>query len=253
MSCRAILGCLAAAAAAVLLLLALSPGPRAAEPSRPKIDPAKGLTPKPVTIQLDKASVADALAKLQEQTGIKVEDMRQNAEDAKIKLNLSKVTFWQALEEIAKAADARVSIYQKEGQVALMDGPYRAVPLSFNGIFRIAVRRLRAERDLESDAHFYTASLEVAWEPGFRPFFLEKRPDTLVVKDDRMRELEKAEEESGRVPVEGGRFATVDLRLPPVPRTTGQLGLLKGELALIGPNKWLQFTFDEFGQIKSDP
>ncbi len=254
MSCRAILGPVAAAAAAVLLLWSLGPGPRAADEPKPKKKPvtATDLVPKTVTLPADKLTVAEALSKIAEQTGIKVEDRRENAEDVKIKLALTKAPFFQAVEEVAKAADARVSLYQMDYQVALVDGPYRAAPLSFSGIFRVGVKRLSAHRDLETDAHFYTAQLEVAWEPGFKPFFLETRPQSLVVKDDRMRDLENIEENTGRLPIEG-RTALIDVRLPPTPRTTAKLGLLKGNLALIGPSKWLTFTFEDLGKLKADP
>src|SRR6516162_4912608 len=66
----------------------------------------KELAPKLVTLQAEKIRLHDALRQLAKQTGIEVEDRRkpENVNDPDIALDLKKVTFWQALDQIAKEA-----------------------------------------------------------------------------------------------------------------------------------------------------
>jgi hypothetical protein len=203
------------------------------------------LAPKLATIQ-DSLSLDKALAELCRQTGDKnrVEDRRSKKDDTRLGLDISKLPFWQALDLIAREADARIDFYQKDGVLALVDGPYREQNVSYSGIFRVTPKRISAVRDLDGDTHYYEVSLEVAWEPKFTPFFLEPRPDSFVIQDDKKNDILPAPQGTGRVPVEG-RLASIDLRLPAISRSAKSLALLKGKLALLGPNDWLQFTFDD--------
>jgi hypothetical protein len=189
-------------------------------------------------------TLAKALAEIAKQTGNVVEDRRTNKPEEKRSIDLSNVTFWQAIEQLARDTDCRLDLYQKDGVLALVDGPYREQLVSYNGIFRTVAKRISAHKDLEADMGYYEASLEVAWEPRFKPFFIEPRPDDLVVKDDKGKDLAGAQQPGGRVPVDG-RYAMVDLRLPPAQRSVNHLSLLKGKFALLGPSKWLTFTFDD--------
>src|SRR5262249_24971295 len=158
-----------------------------AEP-KDKPDGVKPNDPKTVTITKNKILFSDALKELAAQADVTVEDRRQNRDDFNLKLDVKKAAFWQALQAIAREPDPRVSLYEQDGKLALVDG-YWALPLSFDGIFRVAVKRVQAVHDLEADGRVYEAILEVAWEPGFRPFFLETRPEKFVVLDDKKRPL----------------------------------------------------------------
>jgi hypothetical protein len=204
----------------------------------------KDLAPKTITFR-GGLPLTKALAELAKQTGNTVADRRrEDKSDPEIKLDLQKATFWQALEDIARAADLRIALYQRDGQIALVDGPYHAVPVSFSGLFRTAVKRVIAVRDLESDAHFYLAQLEVAWEPRFQPFLIETRPDALVVEDDQGHGLKIPEDGKGQAPVSGKAAVEIEVRLPALKRSAAKLRLLKGSLALIGPSKLLTVTLD---------
>jgi hypothetical protein len=205
----------------------------------------EGLAPKIVTL-VGSCTLEKALAELSKQSGNPVEDRRNNKSEANFELDLNKVPFWQALDRIARESDTRLDLYQRDGVLALVDGPYRepAAGISYNGIFRTVARTIRSQLDLDSDMATYEVNLEITWEPRFRPFFIEPRPDSLEVLDDKKQLLAGAEQNGGRVPVDG-RAASIDLRLPPIPRAARNLALLKGKLALLGPSKWLTFTFDD--------
>jgi hypothetical protein len=221
-----------------------------------KVSPAaqlkKELAPKLVTLQAEEIRLSEALNQLARQTGIEVENRsKDGADDPELKLNMKAVTFWQALDAIAKEADRRVALYQRGGTIALADGPHVQLPVCYDGLFRIVVRRITAVHDLETDRRFCVASLEIAWEPRFRPLFLEGRPQGLVVKDENKTELHADDESGGKVPVDGKTATTLELRLPAPPRKVGKLGLLKGTLTLVGPTKMLDFEFDTLAKEKA--
>src|SRR5262245_33145666 len=58
---------------------------------------------KKVTIQEKEIELSKALAEITKQTGNEVVDRRQGKDDVKIRLDLKGVTFWQALDAVAKA------------------------------------------------------------------------------------------------------------------------------------------------------
>ncbi len=240
--------------AAALLVLCLPAhllrgnGPAKSKP--PVAEIPKELEAKTITLQEKEISLSKALAELAKQTGNEVEDRRRRKDDSKIKLELKKVTFWQALDTIAKEADARVSLYERDGKIALVDGPHKLMPVSYSGLFRVAVKRIDTTLLLEPDAHFCVIYLEVAWEPRFQPLLMETKPDALVAQDDKGRALEVPEGGQGRGTVRG-RFATeIPVRLTAPHRSATALGLLKGKLRIVGPTKMLTFTFDKLAEIK---
>src|SRR5262249_6344471 len=212
----------------------------------------KNLAPKLVTIQDESIPLTKALALLEKQTGTKPRAPRQDQTDVKRRLNLEAATFWQALDAIAEQADAAIYLYRAP-DIALVDGPHAALPVSYSGIFRVAVKRLLAVRDLETDARYYVATMEIAWEPRFKPFLIDTRPQALTIKDDKNRELPPPDEGGSKVPVESPFAMTVDLRLPAIPRAVSKLNLLKGSMAVVGPTQMLEFTFDTLDVLEKNP
>jgi hypothetical protein len=243
---------------ALLGLLALClPLRRALGDDTAKAKPAeteqpKELTPKSVTLQEKEITVGKALAELAKQTGNQVEDRRQSKDKdtANIKLDLKNVTFWQALDTIAKEADARVSLYERDGKLALLDGPHQVLPVSYSGLFRVTVKRIDLNHLLESDTRTCVIYLEVAWEPRFQPLFMETRPDSLVVQDDKGRALETPEGGKGLAGVAKRLAADIQVRLPAPKRSAAHLGLFKGKLAAMGASKMLTFTFDKLAKVE---
>jgi hypothetical protein len=207
----------------------------------------KEMAPKRVTLEGDAVSLAKALEELTQQTGIVVEDRRQGKPDAKLKLVLKDVPFWQALDTVTREADARIYLYR--GKIALIDGPHRETPVSYEGIFRVALERLTAEQDFKTGSRTLLARLEIAWEPRFRPFLVDTRPQSLIIEDDKGRRLPAEEAGGGKSAVENPNAVTIDLRLPAPPRAASGLNLLKGSLGVVGPSKMAEFTFDTLDQL----
>ncbi|HEV3204559.1 MAG TPA: hypothetical protein VGY77_09255 [Gemmataceae bacterium] len=211
----------------------------------------KEIAPKTVTIQNKSITFADALKEITQQTGMKVMDRRRD-QDAlpRFALDLSKVTFWEAMDEIALKADLRISLYEREGGVAFVDGPHQTLPVSHSGVFRIAVKRLVSVRDLETEHHVWLLHLEIAWEPRFQPLFLEIQPDKLVVKDGKGVELKNIPAGSGRAPVTKPLAMETQIRVEAPSKPNDKISLLKGDMTMVGPSKMLTFTFDNLDQIQ---
>ncbi len=210
----------------------------------------KELIPKLITLQEKEITVTKALKELATQTGNQVEDHRQvRDESTKIKLDLKNVTFWQALDAIAKGADAKVSLYERDGGIALIDGPFQALPISYSGLFRLMIKRLDAIHVIEQDAHVLNIYLDVAWEPRIQPLLMDSRPDSLVVEDDKGRALEIPEGSRGMAPVGRRNVTEVPVRLTAPRRTANTLGLFKGKMVALSPGKMLSYTFDNLTKI----
>ena len=256
---------LALAALMVVSLLLEPPVSRPCSGEEPKGNAGsdtQDIAPRLVTI-CEKAIPLDrALAELTRQSGNPVEDRRRNKDrDVRLALDLNGVPFWKGLEELAMRANLRISLYQPDGKVALVDGPYQQMTLSFSGLFRVAVKQLVAVRNLETGTHTWTLHLEIACEPRFQPLFLETQPQRQVLKAsrdvargaagpvDREVTLKNLLTGSGRVPVANPLAIEALLRVEAPRQPADRISLLKGSLALVGPTKMLTFTFDDLAPI----
>jgi hypothetical protein len=252
-----LVGWLVAACAALALVLPLDGRPPQAGASgkakkKSTYQLPEELTPKLFTLQDNEVPLSRALSELARQTGNQVEDRRQAREEVKVKLDLKGVTFWPALEAIARAADVKISFSEQDGKLALSEGPYQLLPVSYQGLFRVAVRRIDAINDLESSTHQCLLYLQVAWEPRFRPLLLETQPDDLTVEDDKGHLLELPEGGKGMAPVGQRAAAEVRLRVTAPHRSAARLGVLKGTLSAMAPSKTLTFTLDKLTAIPKE-
>jgi hypothetical protein len=212
------------------------------------------LAPRTATLIGQNISLSRALADLTKQSGIAVPDRRTQRSEPKLTLELDRATFWQAVDAVARQAGAGVSPYQRDGSVALVDGPSRA-PLSYAGIFRSSLKGLVLKRDLETGAHSCTAHLEIAWEPWFRPFFLEvQRYDAEFAPDSKGKTLRVSRKGTGRQDVHGRVAVEVDppLVLPAPERSSPALTSLKGTFTVIGPTRMLTVRFDDLAKAAKD-
>src|SRR5262245_8787728 len=227
----------------VALLLALTASPVRAG------DVPKELQPRLFSFDKSKATVAEALEQLAVQTGNRVIDRRKNKTDAPLHLSVRDVPFWQALDAIAKASGAGVSLYEADGIIALVDRPGRKVTTTHGGLFRLGLRKVSLTRDEEADTHTCSLHVEIAWEPRVQPFYIElgsaTGPVTAVYAPDAKGKSRKVEL-PGRTPIPvAGRVAVEDiLHLPAPDRSSPKIDSLKGSLRAVGPTKMLTFVFD---------
>lgn len=204
---------------------------------------------KKVTLQEKEVLLSKALAEISRQTGNEVEDRRMGKEDVKIRLDLKDVTFWQALDAVAKAADANVAVFERDNKVALTDGPFQALPTSYDGMFRIRVKRMKITHNLETDTRQAVFTMEIAWEPRFQPLFIEGQADDLYIEDEKSRTVELPEPSRGQVSTSKRNAVEVDVRTNAPQRNAASLKVLKGKLTVTGPSEMLSFTWDKLAKI----
>jgi hypothetical protein len=219
-----------------------TPAPAAAKES-------KALAPKKLTLENDSILLSKALAELTRQTGNEVQDRRQAKEDMLLKLHFKDDTFWEALDAIAKAADARVSVFQKDGVVALVDGPFQVLPVSYDGLFRVTLKRIAITHVLEADTRMCQFSLEVAWEPRFQAAFIDSQATDLEAEDDKGRTVEVPAPSPGQSSVNRRNAVEIQVRTAAPLRSAASLKVLKGKFTITGPSETLTFAFDKLAKI----
>jgi hypothetical protein len=231
----------------------LFPTSWAREPDKgkpPADEVPKDLVPRLFTMEGKDLPLAKVLTALAEQTGNAVADRRASREEgAKVSLKLKNVTFWQALDAIAKAIDARVSMSDREAKIALVDGPFLALPVSYDGLFRVTVTRIDLTHQIDADNRFGIIYLEIAWEPRFQPLMMKTKVDSLDIQDDKGRSVDVPDSGEGTAPVGKRQAATLQVRINAPLRSAGQLKVFKGKISAIGPSKMLTFTFDKLAKI----
>lgn len=202
-----------------------------------------------ITFHADAMPATKILEALSKQTAIKLADRRQKAQAMPLSVDWQGVPFWQAFDVLAEKANARISLYERDGVIALADGPYVAMPVSYHGIYRLTLKRLTAFRDFETSQGYQTATLEVAWAPPYRAFLIESRPKALGISNEQNRAVPIADEGGGPVAVESACAVTIDVRLPLLPRTSNKISLFRGELNVVGAPKMLTFTFGSLDDL----
>jgi hypothetical protein len=214
-------------------------------------DAENGPQPRRITLARSSIPLSEAMKQFRAQSGNILADRRLAKTDPKLTLALESTTFWRALEEIARQADVRISLYQQDGAIALVDGPYRAMALSYHGLFRTAVKRLTLSRDLDAGNHSCVVHLETAWEPWFQPFYVSTGPSRArFAKDGNGQALEVKIPERGQVGVAGRAAVEIELRMPAPRRSCAHIEKLDGKLNVIGAGKMLTFTFSSLRPIK---
>lgn len=232
---------LSALAGLFLLSLAIAGGGPAEIPPELKASP--------VTVR-EKLTVGDVLGLLKKQTGNALLDGRTKPVDEPLPWDLDRVTFWQAADALAKKANARVSLFHTPGAVALVDGPWKDIPVGYDGLFRVSLQRIALVRDVEEGNHLCQLSLLAAWEPRFRPYYMEmgKTEATYTGKNGKDQTFDAPGQ--GKQEVSGAGATTLPLRFPaPTDRALNKMGTLKGSFSVVGPTRLLSFRFDKLAPI----
>lgn len=190
------------------------------------------------------------LEALFKQTGNGVVDRRSLKSDPQIALQSSRSNFWPVLDAAARKAGCAVSVYQPDGQIALIDGQPSSAQTVYTGIFRVSARRIGVNRDLDTGVHICNVSLDIVWEPRFEPFYLELGAVEATYAAPKETPRTERTTSSGQAPIAGRAAAELDVRLPAPPRKYQSIESLKGTLRVIGPSKMLDFTFNKLRPIK---
>src|SRR5262249_42339996 len=144
-----------------------------------------------VTLDSSARTVAEAAAAISKQANIPI-DMSRAAPDRPIQLRLSNAPFWEALEQLAKASNHRLSINAQGSKITLLGGPnekYGWAPVEIQGPFRFTARQALGKIDLETGQSNTEVEIDVVWEPRFKAFYAEVPPKSLSAWDDDQKPL----------------------------------------------------------------
>jgi hypothetical protein len=201
-------------------------------------------------------SLAAALEQLKGQTGMSLADRRRVRDDAPPKLSLSGGTYWEAIDSLAHQTKSRLSLYQPDGEVALIDGPHRLLPIDRRGAFRIAFKGISTHADLDVGKRTAAVDLELAWEPRFQPFLAEIGRVAVLVAGASNTAADRIDVPAhGPVPIPDRNAREWRITFPAPPRSTQQLQEIAGQFAVIMPHKRLAMDFKQptMGASHTDP
>jgi hypothetical protein len=206
--------------------------------------------PYPQTVSLVSAEIklSDALKQIERQTGIVV--VSQLSADPLLKLNLKDRPFWEALDAVARAANAFVFSFDPVTlKQRTRDQP--APLVCYSGIFRLELKRISTSVDLSSGSGSCHASLQMAWEPGGRLFYLDQHTESFKVLDSAMNPLRVVGNGIKSEQVTEKSACEVELQLHYPPRTERKLSLVEGRFKAKGTARMQLVTFADLkpGQV----
>jgi hypothetical protein len=202
------------------------------------------LRPRTCTIHAEELPLAQVLEQIKKQAGLVLVDRRNTGRAGKVTVKLDKATYWEAVEAIVKLTGGRLSLYQPDGLVALVDGtakPSAPPQVDLKGAFRVARKRITNKLDYVTGSHTGILDLEIAWEPRFAPYLIE------------VGKLEFSTPSPGAGPVQvaaGGPLPVTHLNaqefnvvFPAPERSVLNLVAMKGSFVVTMPCKTLEFSF----------
>ena len=213
--------------------------------------------PSMVSVTATGLPLSAVLADIQEQSGNKIADYReqygQAARDPQITLSFDPLPFWEALDRVLQAGGSTLYAYPEglTDSLAVIDEVEEETsrsdrPVSYAGPFRLEAVQLEAVRDLRSvNGGSLNLQMEMAWEPRLRPISLEQSLEDLSATDEQGNPIPLAIEEGAiEITVSPGSLAE-EMRIPFVlpDRGVRQIASLKGKFTALLPGKMETFRF----------
>lgn len=210
--------------------------PRANDP------PAEPIPPTVIRLPADAGlTVKTALAALRD-AGFDVEGIGLDGARA-VPARFRNAPFWEAVETLAEAADARIALREQGRKILLekREGPSRAVS-SLSGPFRVVARRVNGRLDLDTGDSYQEVELLVHWEPRFPVFRMDSVPRIAIAQADTGQPL-RAATASSKSPLHSTFEHVLAVRLFNVPRTAQAIGELSGSFRVTASPRMLPFRF----------
>jgi hypothetical protein len=193
-----------------------------------------------VSLDGQRRTLAQAALELGRQANVAIDTERADAQRP-LAVRFDNVPFWDALEQLARASDSRITVSSQGARVALSRGPYRPIPVSVTSPFRFAWRGSSGRLSAETPSPHTDIAIEVAWEPSFKAYYLELDPNSITATDSQGKPLTIINEGASRVPVATGT-PELNIKLRDVPRSVGRLNV-SGAVKFLGTSEMLQFAF----------
>jgi hypothetical protein len=212
-----------------------------------------------LTLQVNKVPLSDVLKVLEQGSGNRIVDhpvFRTNPKtDPLITVDLSNVTFWQALDAVLE--QAKLTTYPfaidedgKSIRAVAIASPTPDLPTEnrtartfYEGAFRFAPVQVNARRGLrDPSASALHIDVEASWEPRLIPIKMDLVADSLTATDDKGRSLRAAVDGRRRIRMRSQTAAfPILLELPS--RDANQLQSVKGALETLIPGQVKTFRF----------
>jgi len=185
--------------------------------------------------------LADIASDLSKQSNIPF-DLSAANRQALVKANLTKLPFWNAVEQLAAETGHRVLPGKKGREVRLVRAVGLQVKPSIDGPFRVAVRQVIARGDFESGTIAYDVVLDIHWEPRFTVFRIDSEPTITALTDDANSILTFTSAKT-KVPLSDPLYTTA-IRVQGVPRKATKLTTLSGSFVVTAADRMLPFTLN---------
>lgn len=208
-----------------------------------------------ITLKGERLALEEIFRAIEAQTGNKivVSGGEQGAAISPVRLTVdySNAPFWPTFDEILDRTGLALYSFAPDRSLQVSrarDGAIsRRANASYNGPFRFAPARIDLSRDLRTARDSSLAlTIEVAWEPRFRPISLQQRLSEIEVSDERGKPLPIVTREAIlEIPVSAEAIGT-EIRIPieAPPRSVEKIGHLRGTLRALMQGKTETFTFD---------
>ena len=201
--------------------------------------------------------VLDSLEK-QSKTSFSVE---QDGE-GQLELSLTKVSFWEAMDEILDQAKLQVSPYGGEsGQLNLVPRPEDFEDYvgrtAYSGAFRVAITRIETSRDYNDPTEDSTnLKLEIVWESHVKPLAIEQSLNDVTAIDEFKDKLPVKLPEGGEEAVLSesvhADIPMTEMYLPfeLIDRKVEHIDTLEGTMQVLLPGRVETFDFGKIAELK---
>jgi len=207
-----------------------------------------------ITLLADQAPLSDVLIAIEQQTGNRLVDKRENNVAAKshITVKFENEPFWPAVDRILDQAQLDTYSYGDDEALSLVSRSAEAIPrygrASYSGPFRIELLEIQAQRNLrQPQLSLLKVQMEVAWEPRLRPIAISQPASEAVITTDDGRNLGISHPQAVlevEVPA-GTQAAEMILPFMPPPREAKRITSLRGKMQALVPGRQVQFRFGD--------
>ncbi len=216
-----------------------------------------------VTIKGEGIRLSEVLRGLQSQSGNPITDLRaiygQDATNPALDLELEKVPFLEALDQVLSQANLTAEYNTGDGTIGILAGGSMTdaympgmstgnASKRYNGPFRVVLEEIAAQNDFRSGNRTSNARLSLVWEPRIKPMLLEIEASDMTIVDNLNNTLEPtvSEESSSVILRPETPIAELNLNMVSPVREATMLSSLKVQANVTVPasNTRFQFALD---------
>ncbi len=204
--------------------------------------PSLTLPPTIIRLKQSDATLADAAAALAKASGVAIEVDPRIAKRT-CKVAFVDTAFWDALEQVARDADAKLVIRDDGRKVVLEPRGQSKVVSAVSGPFRIVAKQVTGRALLDYGVTFHEIQLDVHWEPRYPVYRIDTNPKIKTAKDDKGNTLLTDSATARHHPT--GALSDMKVKLTGLPRAAAKIATLEGEFRATVAEKMLTFKFDD--------